>query len=70
MFLNFCCSAIMRVKNKVPSLQSPCERSDNYTLLINGLFLRKKVTFYDRHCCVVSDVSSLLEAFESAFCRA
>lgn len=38
MFLNFRCFAIMRVKPRVPSLQSPCERSDNHTLLINGLF--------------------------------
>lgn len=42
MFLNFCRFVIMRVKNKVPSLQSPCEGSDNYTLLINGLFRGKK----------------------------
>lgn len=67
MFLNFRCFAIMPVKNKVPSLQSPCERSDNYTLLINGLFRGKKVTFYDRHCCVVSDVSSLLGGFRKPF---
>lgn len=42
MFLNFRCFAIIRVKNKVPPLQSPCELSDNYTLLINGLFRAKK----------------------------
>lgn len=42
MFLNFCCFAIRRVKNKVPSPQSPCERSDNYAPLINGLFRGEK----------------------------
>lgn len=42
MFLNFRCFAITRVKNKVPVLRSPCERSDNYTPLINGLFRGEK----------------------------
>lgn len=67
MFLNFCCFAIMRVKNKVPPLQSPCERSDSYTLLINGLFRGKKVTFYDRHCGVVSDACSQGGGFRKPF---
>lgn len=67
MFLNFCCFAIMRVKNKVPPLQSPCKRSDNYTLLINGLFRAKKVTFYDRHCGVASHSSSLGGGFRKCF---
>lgn len=67
MFLNFCCFAIMRVKTKVPPLQSPCKRSDNYTLLINGLFRAKKVTFYDRHCGVVSDSSFLGGGFRKCF---
>ena len=52
MFLNFRCLAIMRAKNKVPSPQSPCERWDNYTPLINGLFRGEKVTFSAGQGCV------------------
>lgn len=53
-----------------PAAAEPLQALRQLDLLINGSFQgEKKVTFYDRHCCMVSDVCCLLEDLESLFCR-